>query len=205
MKRCPQCNQSYADETLSFCLSDGSQLVYPFDSSSEVTVIRQSPLYQAPTPASQSFKWVFPLVGILCGLVVVFGFLAFFKEPLPEKTAVSQKNSETSETNKKEEPQPTRQIVTTPVAPPLAPPPPANQTTYPVVTVNSPRDGYLALKSEPCVAPCGATLLKIPHGTRLGLGTCKDYFEVADRRRGRWCYVSYGGFTGWIFDAFVTR
>lgn len=80
-----------------------------------------------------------------------------------------------------------------------------NQAADQVVTVDSPRDGYLALKSEPCIAPCGRTLFKIPHGTTLSLGTCKDNFEMADRRRGRWCYTSYAGQTGWVFDGFVTR
>jgi hypothetical protein len=96
------------------------------------------------------------------------------------------------------------QVVTTPISPTPTLPTVAS-SAFPIVTVNSPRDHYLALKSEPCSAPCGTMLLKIPHGTRLSLGSCKDNFEVADRRRGRWCYTSYGGYTGWIFDAFVTR
>lgn len=214
MKRCLQCGQTYTDEDLFYCLSDGTPLaeVGGFQSSTETPtlVIPRPPTTQFQTPpplaAASSAKWAFPVVGILCGLVVVFGFFAFFKDPPFDKNAIAQKNTENRETNKPTEtPRPPR-VESTPVPPPPSPPPSSEQqTNYPVVTVNSPRDGYLALKSEPCTAPCGALLIKIPHGTRLALGTCKDYYEVADRRRGRWCYASYGGHTGWIFDAFVTR
>jgi hypothetical protein len=216
MKRCSQCGQTYTDEDdLNYCLSDGSLLVADsggFRSSGEMPTqfIPRPPVTHYPTPpqvgAAHSAKWVFPLVGILCGLVVVLGFFAFFRESPSDKAAVTQKNTEVAESPKNPETLRSPRVESTPVPPPPSPPPSSNkQTDYPVVTVNSPRDGYLALKSEPCTAPCGALLIKIPHRTRLALGTCKDYLEVADRRRGRWCYTSYGGYTGWIFDAFVTR
>jgi uncharacterized protein YraI len=48
-------------------------------------------------------------------------------------------------------------------------------------------------------------LVKIPHGTRITLESCKAAVEIADRRPGHWCYTSYGGVSGWIFDGFVTR
>lgn len=35
MKRCPSCNRTYADETISFCLADGSLLSASYDSSIE--------------------------------------------------------------------------------------------------------------------------------------------------------------------------
>jgi TonB family protein len=35
MKRCPSCNRTYADESISFCLADGSLLSAPYDSSRE--------------------------------------------------------------------------------------------------------------------------------------------------------------------------
>lgn len=161
--------------------------------------------YPPPVTTSSSSAWVFPLVGVLCGLVVVLGYFAFFRAPSTDSPVVTPKSTETREPNNNVETRPTRKVETTPLPPPQPPPPPVSQTAYPVVTVNSPRDGYLALKSEACIAPCGTTLFKIPHGTRLSLGTCKDNFEVADRRRGRWCYTSYGGYNGWIFDGFVTR
>src|ERR1700694_6051384 len=35
MKRCPTCNRTYSDETITFCLADGSLLSAPYDSSRE--------------------------------------------------------------------------------------------------------------------------------------------------------------------------
>jgi hypothetical protein len=32
MKRCPQCNRTYSDDSFSFCLADGTLLSAPFDS-----------------------------------------------------------------------------------------------------------------------------------------------------------------------------
>lgn len=37
MKRCPTCNRTYADESISFCLSDGALLSAPFDSEATVS------------------------------------------------------------------------------------------------------------------------------------------------------------------------
>ena len=31
MKRCPECNRTYSDDTFSFCLADGSLLSSPYD------------------------------------------------------------------------------------------------------------------------------------------------------------------------------
>jgi hypothetical protein len=47
MKRCPQCNRTYADETLAFCLADGALLSAPYDP--EATQIMPSPHDILPT------------------------------------------------------------------------------------------------------------------------------------------------------------
>lgn len=230
MKRCPKCSQNYSDDSLNFCLADGTALVFPINNSEETVVMnplapplvddsfvlpsnewptqisgrRQQQHYSTPPVVTVSpSKWVFPLIGILLGLLIVFGFFAFFRETPSEKSVVTQKNTEVGEPDKNIESRRRAQDAITPTPPPSPLPP--DPMSYPVVTVNSPRDGFLALRSEPCIGVCGTTLLKIPHGTRLRLGTCKDNIEIADRRRGRWCYTSYGGYTGWIFDGFVTR
>lgn len=41
MKRCPTCNRSYADDTVSFCLQDGTHLEPDYDP--EATVVRPAP------------------------------------------------------------------------------------------------------------------------------------------------------------------
>lgn len=72
MKRCPQCNQTYPDDDLNFCLSDGGQLVFVSDSSFEETVIRPSPFFQQPLPpVKQGVNPMFAYLAIgLLALVV---------------------------------------------------------------------------------------------------------------------------------------
>ena len=47
MKRCPQCNRTYADETLTYCLADGSLLSAPYDP--EATQVMSYPTNLPPT------------------------------------------------------------------------------------------------------------------------------------------------------------
>ncbi|HRI02748.1 MAG TPA: hypothetical protein PLL77_03300 [Pyrinomonadaceae bacterium] len=118
MKRCPQCNHGYSDETLNYCLLDGALLISDpigFQMSDEVPtqVINRStnPTFPtAPSVATQTSKWVFPLVGVLCGLVVVLGFFAFFRESSSGKAALPQKNAEVGESNKNIESQRLTQV-----------------------------------------------------------------------------------------------
>jgi len=66
-----------------------------------------------------------------------------------------------------------------------------------LVTVNTPGDGFLALRSEPS-AKTGVRLAKIPHGTQLSLGTC-----TPSSKGSNWCQASYNGFNGWVLDQYV--
>lgn len=206
MKQCPVCKQPFSDDN-DFCVSDGMQLVsqpYPVPSSSDVETkfipVSQYAVAPAAPANGRSFWWAFPVIGVLCGLVVVLGFLVLDRERSPNGRAVYQSAPESTDSKGSRETPQTRQPSATPVSQAEQ-----NQPGNVVVTVDSPRDGFLALKSEPCVAPCGTLLAKIPHGTRLSLGDCRDTLEVADRRRGRWCSTSYRGQSGWIFDGFVIR
>jgi hypothetical protein len=206
MKRCSSCGRTF-DGDIDFCLDDGTRLgadMGGYQSSGEMPtqVIErpQSAGYPTPPPVTpQPSRWIYPVVGVLCGLVVVFGYLALFRQS-PDNAAQTKNTSAESNKIPDATPKPTG----TPLAPP-SPAPTVSQVVTGVATVNSPRDGYLALKSEPCVAPCGVTYVKIPHGTRINLESCKTAVELADRRPGHWCYTSYGGVSGWIFDGFVTR
>jgi len=140
MKRCPNCNQIFSDDN-DFCPNDGMPLVVEsgeVQSSGSLPtqyIARpQNTQYQTPpVVAASSLKWVFPLIGILCGLVVVFGFLAFFKESPTDKSFVLQTNANAGESdqiaavgesNKNTETQPSLQAETTPI-----PPTPPTSTT----------------------------------------------------------------------------
>ena len=73
----------------------------------------------------------------------------------------------------------------------------------PTAHVNSPGDGFLALREEPD-AENGNRLAKIPHDAVVFLENCeKDKTTIAGRT-GRWCMVTYQDETGWVFDAWLT-
>src|SRR5262245_9617192 len=51
MKRCPSCNRTYSDESISFCLADGSLLSAPYDSlgpEAPPTEVLNSPRLEVP-------------------------------------------------------------------------------------------------------------------------------------------------------------
>lgn len=49
MKRCPQCNRTYFDETFSFCLADGALLSAPYDPNATLVI----PQPNSPNTAAQ--------------------------------------------------------------------------------------------------------------------------------------------------------
>jgi Domain of unknown function (DUF4190) len=57
MKRCPACNQTYADDELSFCINDGTALVRVLGSSydPQATIMSPPPSVTEPPPPPQSF------------------------------------------------------------------------------------------------------------------------------------------------------
>ncbi|MDX6384112.1 MAG: hypothetical protein QOK48_1685 [Blastocatellia bacterium] len=64
MKRCPSCNRTYSDETISFCLADGALLSPSYDPSSEQappTEIMPAP-DRSPVPPTQASKNVIPTI-----------------------------------------------------------------------------------------------------------------------------------------------
>lgn len=84
---------------------------------------------------------------------------------------------------------------------------PANISSSPKQTAttaraNSPRDGFLALRSEPN-SETGYRIAQIPHGATLTVLGCPRPSNVG-KMAGRWCQVVYNGQTGWAFDAFMS-
>lgn len=70
MKQCPKCKRSY-DESQSFCLMDGTPLIYETE---EETIVRQSP---APKKR-KTFLWMaLGLLAFLIGSVMIAGFLIY--------------------------------------------------------------------------------------------------------------------------------
>ena len=67
--------------------------------------------------------------------------------------------------------------------------------------VNSPGDGFLALRTLPS-SQAGDRILKIPHGAVISVGACGPVSRPVSRT-GRWCQASYAGRSGWVFDAYL--
>ena len=75
---------------------------------------------------------------------------------------------------------------------------PATTTT---ARVNSPGDGFLALRTFPS-SDVGTRILQIPHGALVTVGGCLNSIRTGNKT-GRWCRASYNGYSGWVFDAFL--
>ena len=77
---------------------------------------------------------------------------------------------------------------------------PPNSTVN-TARANSPRDGFLALRSEPD-SETGERIAKIPHGAIVTVIGCPKPSNVG-KMAGRWCQITYNGQSGWAFDKFM--
>lgn len=240
MKLCPNCKTTYSDDTLRFCLTDGTNLISAA-SSTEKTVemsgrtnqmLFDTPSQSVPTavsPVKTETKaargginpwFIFLPIFALLFLAVVglAGYILLRPEkvvisntttptPTVAPTATSTPDKETAalkeelESLKKqieEQKKPSKNDSTARPFPTQNPSMPAIQ----VARVNSPNDGFLALRSIPDTA--GLMLAKIPHGTNVEIIGCqKNVTQKPGKRRGRWCRTDYNGQSGWVFDAFL--
>ena len=245
MKLCPTCGTNYSDETLRFCLEDGTPLV---DAGEQPTVIRPGdqgsykteklpsnltvPGYDAMRvdvppadkrtspiivqPAGSDFPWTkFVVVVVFMGLFVLIGAgllgVAYYvgskqnvaelktASPTPIFTPVitpTQKpeDEEIANSNKKQEDDPDNPFDD------LGIPSDIGSTAQ----VNSPKDGFLALRNLPNV-DLGTRIAKIPHGATINVIMCAKDTVTIDTRTGHWCMVSYNEQAGWIFDPWIIK
>lgn len=230
MKQCPACKTTYTDDSLSFCLADGTPLTAIRDE--EPTVVRDnlridipsesSPRSTPPTASSSgtsSGKWVkISVVTLLLGILlftiaVVFGFVFYYNSGSPNtnvdsKTPIPTATPTATPDNEKQRLQDELANLQKKVAD-------QKKTSvntigngsdvgngWVIATANSPGDGFLALRSEPDTET-GTRITKIPHGDRLEIGVCGVYMTTSRNNRGRWCRARYNGYSGWVFDAFI--
>jgi len=232
MKQCPNCKTAYADDSMSFCLNDGANLIrvpeaaetvqMSFDKNpARVNVAPDSvPTYfSPPIPQLPPKNGVSPIIVGVLGLLLLLaigGFTAFVllrptgdKNPVaavsPNQTVspTAAPNDETAKL-KEEMANLQKQIQDRKNQKPNAPAetfssPKEEQTT---ARANSPRDGFLALRSEPN-SETGYRVAKIPHGAALTVIACPKASNIG-KMAGRWCQVIYNGQSGWAFDAFMT-
>jgi hypothetical protein len=106
MKKCPQCNRTYADESITFCLADGALLSAPYDS--EVTKQIPAPRLTNP-PATEILypsksqpiepkgapKFIYALAAVMGVLVIVLASIIIVPWMSQQQTENSNLNQRT--------------------------------------------------------------------------------------------------------------
>ena len=225
MKRCPQCGTTYTDATLRFCLADGTALVggeEPLRAEIPSPDTRVS-MGSAQHPPRTSKAWIFVVLGtVIIGLmaiagVVVLGILAYIgsvdAEPeqivfaTPSPAAAPSEPASDEQILRQELEKLEKQLEDMDL-------PRVDQDPFPdgidteagapmTATANSPKDGFLALRSLPST-DIGERLAVIPHGAEVKVVACDPNYNTLNGRRGRWCLLMWGQFVGWAFDAYLT-
>ncbi|MDH3529040.1 MAG: hypothetical protein OEQ28_05715 [Acidobacteriota bacterium] len=236
MKRCPKCNSTYSDETLSFCLSDGVALLEVDEQETEefstadrgemrIEIPKETVAFQTPAPVTSvepakkrgvgafllgilAAMFLLVLVGVGGVAIYYFAFdhqndqVANSATPTPSNEVESLKKELEELKGKVEEKE-----KETPAAQeePTAEKTPKPTAAIPAgsAVVNSPSDGFLALRTLPN-HKTGQRIAKIPHGTTINLSGCLRRIRIG-KRTGSWCRTTYAGKTGWVFDAWVNR
>ena len=238
MKQCPNCQTTYTDDALRFCLADGATLVSASNEAETVRIpFNKNParvdvppdsaptVFTPPISAAQSKSKgagliIAGVLGVLLLFLLIGGVAAFLllrssddkkaivasplasaspvasptAAPVDETAALKEKlanlEKQVGDQNNRKLPA---------AAPPETFSPPKQSPT--TARANSPRDGFLALRSEPN-SETGSRIAKIPHGATLTVLGCPKSSNVG-KMTGRWCQVIYNGQSGWAFDAFM--
>lgn len=239
MKQCPACRSTYTDDSLTYCLADGSKLIDALPE--QETVVRNAdtashmaptapftvdiaasrtqasgppPAPAAPQRSSTFLKVMLVVVLLGIGLVAVLGVagLMYFNtswgvggsnrnkavmtpSPAPTKNDTDELRDKIADLEKRLSEQ---NAANKSADVPETIPTPRSTTT---ARVNSPGDGFLALRTLPS-SDVGERILKIPHGATVTIGACGPVTKPVNRS-GRWCQASYDGYTGWVFDAYL--
>jgi len=233
MKQCPNCQTTYTDDALRFCLADGTALVpapneaetvrIPFNKNpvrvdvppdSAPTVFTLPPVSSAQPKSKGAGLIIAGVLGVFLLFLLIGGVTAFLllranddkkaivaaspvalptAAPVDETVALKEK---LANPEKQVRDQGNRKP---PASPPETFSPPKQSPT--TARANSPRDGFLALRSEPN-SETGARIAKIPHGATITVVGCPQPSNIG-KIKGRWCQVIYNGQAGWAFDAFM--
>ena len=230
MKRCPFCRTTYTDDSLRYCLADGAELISGRHEEETVVKRRNEPVrvtipsneLHGPSPERRqpprsSIGKIVAIVAaasiILFVVVIAIGALIYFSAksgdaavnktiianttPTPDVEKQRLQDEMANVQRKLDEQQKNANR-------------PANVQTFPspnrpgVVTarVHSPKDGFLALRNQPD-ADYGERIAKIPHGSMITIENCDRSAVSIGGRSGRWCLVSWNGYEGYVFDAWL--
>ena len=145
---------------------------------------------------------------VFSGIVIAAAALFYYssRPPANDRTSVQQPAvtaTPTVDAVNKRTPTPGASPSPSPAAPmPKDRATPSADVSRPTATINSPGDGFLAMRSEPDTES-GERVMKIPHAATVYLENCETTFKNVAGKRGRWCMVSYKEKMGWVFDAWL--
>jgi len=77
MKRCPTCNRSYSDDTLSFCLEDGTRLAPDYDPEATIIAQPRPPSAQPQSSNRRAYQFTILLLLLLLGTAGIGLYVAF--------------------------------------------------------------------------------------------------------------------------------
>lgn len=225
MLRCPSCGNTYTDETLRFCLADGTSLVpagtdrntrahEPVTMRME-TPVRATGVYEKPAKVPRSFKIILGLLAFVAvfGSIAMVAVLIFINKnkvrqapavPAAPNVAATATPDPDKERLQRELAEAQRKLSEQKNAPMSPGDLFAGLFDESPAKVNSPNDGFVALRVMPSVKS-GEPLAKIPHGTTITLGYCQEESVKVAGRTGHWCITSYDGKSGWVFDAWLDK
>ncbi|MGE3466266.1 MAG: SH3 domain-containing protein [Pyrinomonadaceae bacterium] len=238
MRQCPSCRSTYTDETLRYCLADGTALVE--GDADEATMIRtagnvaaqtevlpravrvdipeidrsSAPVHSVGDPSPEKRNSILKavviagVIGVLLIAALGVAGLIYYNSSVtpspgttkpPTPTATQDQTVELREqiANLEKRINEQKNADRTPLSTQATPIAQKLKTAR----VDSPGDGFLALRSLPN-SETGERVLKIPHGATIEVGECGPVVRPV-RRSGRWCRTSYNGATGWVFDAYL--
>jgi hypothetical protein len=224
MKHCPVCKTAYTDDSLRYCLADGAALTSEIEEPSLARKLDPVPfgfpgadtkVPKRPIAGWQKGLIAFLIIGAVFAAAVILmagvlymntgGKATNVATPVPSSTPTTDPDKqrlqdELANLQRKIDEQKNSNRLSQPTTN-SNPFPNQTQPGSATARVNSPNDGFLALRNIPDAT--GGRLAKIPHNSTVALNNCEKNKVTVGGRSGRWCQVEYAGQTGWVFDAWL--
>jgi len=227
MRTCPRCGTTYTDDGLRYCLSDGAELGAPVASGARPTEVYSGaeteqatqlrpPLAPVPPSGGSSNGLLKVLIAValvavlaLAGIAALGGFGAIYYfagggdgSPSPSPSRSMSPTPDAEKERLEEELANLRRKVDEQKSNSADDLPFPDDAVLKTATVNSPRDGFLAIRSQPS-EDYGERLAKVPHGSDVLVTSCLERQVQVAGRSGRWCLVVWEDHAGWAFDGFL--
>jgi hypothetical protein len=233
MKQCPVCKTNYADDSLSFCLADGTPLIDAADE--EPTVVRPiakdalrvdlptaEPVIApkpAPSPSGSSAMWLkIAIAVVVLGIVAVgavglAGLVVYYNTgggtPTPTPGTPTPKPTATAtpdiekERLKDEIANIQRRLEEQKKNADIRNENDDDERGSSITATVDSPNDGFLALRNRPNAEHGERIARIPHGAEVEILNCEKTAVTIGGRSGRWCQVDYNGQTGWVFDGWL--